>query len=313
MITNDDYEAEYIGDSEPVDSPAEPVEEQEDVQAADYEAEARKQGWKPQEEFDGPSDKWRPAEEFVKRGNEDPRILYSRVTKLDRTLAEERRAREEERRAVEDRFERLNQMNLLALQRQRQQLEAQFSHAKRLAVKDGDEELYNRVEQQEQETRKAWQEEDQWQQQNTQAKPQPAQQQLQPEVSSWIERNPWFNKDQALTEEATAYEEYLARTQPGLSLDERLEKTREHVAAQYPNKFGRRPRTNGAQRQGSPVDSGARQPGQGGVDHGFAQLPNEFKAQFRNFVKEGIFEDTPKARAEYAKYATDPNADRKVN
>ena len=33
-----------------------------------YEAEAREQGWKPKEGYEGDPEKWRPAKEFVERG-----------------------------------------------------------------------------------------------------------------------------------------------------------------------------------------------------------------------------------------------------
>ena len=33
-----------------------------------YESEAREQGWKPKEEYEGDPEKWRPAKEFVERG-----------------------------------------------------------------------------------------------------------------------------------------------------------------------------------------------------------------------------------------------------
>lgn len=307
----DDYDAEYIGDDTPPESHEEATAQVEEPQGTDYEAEARKQGWKPKDEFDGPAERWRPADEFVNRGNQDPKILYSRVQKLDKTLSEERRAREEERRQVEDRFERLTRMQEMALLRQRQSIQTQFANVKRQAAAEGDTELYDHVEKQERETRQQWADEDR---QQEQAKPQAQTKQfdVQPEVRSWIERNPWFDRDRTLTEEATAYETYLAQSRPGLSLEERLEETRKHVVNQFPHKFGRKQKMNGQQRSGSPVDGGQRQAGAASDDNGFSQLPGEARQQFKAFAKEGLFEDTAAGRAQYARYYNDPNADKRA-
>lgn len=308
----EDYEAEYIGDDTPPESHQEGVERQEETEAPSYEAEARKQGWKPQDEFPGPAEKWRPADEFVERGNRDPAILRSRVEKLDRANEALQRRLEEQQQDFGQRFDRLSRTQEMALQRQREQLESQFSSVKRQAVDTGDTELYDRVEQQERETRKAWADEDKQQQEPVRQREAPQTPAVQPEVKAWIDRNStWYNKDPVLTDEAEAFEEYLAKTKPGLSLEERLEETRKHVVNQFPHKFGRKPQMNGngQQRSGSPVDGGQRQPGSSGDDHGFSQLPSEARQQFKTFVKEGVFEDTAAARSEYAKYYIKPNAD----
>ena len=46
----------------------EPQEPQEPIASDPYELEAREQGWKPQDEYEGDPNKWRPAKEFVERG-----------------------------------------------------------------------------------------------------------------------------------------------------------------------------------------------------------------------------------------------------
>jgi len=38
-------------------------------------AEAKRQGWVPEDEFNGPEGKWVDAETFVKKGKEDQRII----------------------------------------------------------------------------------------------------------------------------------------------------------------------------------------------------------------------------------------------
>ena len=52
-----------------------------------YEAEAREQGWRPKEEFDGDPVKWRPAKEFVERGE-----LFGKIDHLGKELKETKKA-----------------------------------------------------------------------------------------------------------------------------------------------------------------------------------------------------------------------------
>lgn len=52
-----------------------------------YEAEAREQGWRPKEEYEGDPNKWRPAKEFVERGE-----LFGKIDSLGRDLKETRKA-----------------------------------------------------------------------------------------------------------------------------------------------------------------------------------------------------------------------------
>lgn len=62
--------------------------EQNNVPEVDqYEAQAREQGWKPKEEFEGEPEKWRPAKEFVERGE-----LFSKIDTMGKELKETKKA-----------------------------------------------------------------------------------------------------------------------------------------------------------------------------------------------------------------------------
>lgn len=52
-----------------------------------YEEQARAQGWRPQEEWEGDPEKWRPAKEFVERGE-----LFGKIDSLGKDLKETRKA-----------------------------------------------------------------------------------------------------------------------------------------------------------------------------------------------------------------------------
>lgn len=58
-----------------------------EVQANPYEEQAREQGWKPKEEYEGDPEKWRPAKEFVERGE-----LFGKIDSMGKELKETRKA-----------------------------------------------------------------------------------------------------------------------------------------------------------------------------------------------------------------------------
>ena len=66
-----------------------PTQEQAQTQtpADSYETDAREQGWRPKEEWDGDPEKWRPAKEFVERGE-----LFGKIDSMGKELKETRKA-----------------------------------------------------------------------------------------------------------------------------------------------------------------------------------------------------------------------------
>ena len=64
-----------------------PQEQQPVVNTDPYEDQAREQGWKPKEEFEGDPEKWRPAKEFVERGE-----LFNKIDSMGKELKETRKA-----------------------------------------------------------------------------------------------------------------------------------------------------------------------------------------------------------------------------
>jgi len=72
---------------EPIVIPAENNEPNPSIAADPYESEAREQGWKPQDEYEGDPNKWRPAKEFVERGE-----LFGKIDSLGKELKETRKA-----------------------------------------------------------------------------------------------------------------------------------------------------------------------------------------------------------------------------
>lgn len=69
---------------EPVETNLEPSKV---TQTDSYESQAREQGWKPKEEYQGDPEKWKPAKEFVERGE-----LFGKIDSMGKELKETRKA-----------------------------------------------------------------------------------------------------------------------------------------------------------------------------------------------------------------------------
>jgi len=63
------------------------TEQTQTTQVDSYESQAREQGWKPKEEYEGDPEKWKPAKEFVERGE-----LFGKIDTLGKDLKETRKA-----------------------------------------------------------------------------------------------------------------------------------------------------------------------------------------------------------------------------
>ena len=74
-------------DNEPVVNQLESTEQTQATPSDPYEAQAREQGWKPKDEYEGDPDKWRPAKEFTERGE-----LFGKIDHMGKELKETRKA-----------------------------------------------------------------------------------------------------------------------------------------------------------------------------------------------------------------------------
>ena len=69
------------------DAPVETNTPESTPQVDSYEDEARNQGWKPKDEYEGDPTKWRPAKDFVERGE-----LFGKIDNMGKELKETRKA-----------------------------------------------------------------------------------------------------------------------------------------------------------------------------------------------------------------------------
>lgn len=245
--------------------------EQEDAapEADPVEAEARKQGWRPKEEWSGDPDNWKDAKTYVEHGE-----VKSRIAKLEKEHQE--------------RFDRLERMNKKAMERQEKQLKSEIEALKaqrRDAIKAGDVEAVEGIDAAIEERRNSDPED---------AKPDT------PEAKqkAWEASNNWFNSDFELRQYAINWSQFNAERNPTISFDDNMKALDAEMRRKFPEQFGakdtKKPAANGhaavdggGMLDGIPVKNGK----------GPESLPPEARAAGQRFVKQGLFKNL----TEYAK------------
>lgn len=183
------------------------------TQSDPYEDEARAQGWKPKEEYEGDPNKWRPAKDFVERGE-----LFGKIDHLGKELKETRKAmkmlQEHHTKVKETEYKRAVD-ELKALQK------------KHLLEGNSDEylettELLTDL--------KA-------EQKAREVAAQTAPQQPDPRFISWVDSNRWYKADAEMREYADVVGMGYANKNPGLDPEEVLEYVTAQVKARFKDKF----------------------------------------------------------------------------
>ena len=235
--------------------------------------EAKRQGWVPQEEYDGPADKWVDAETFVKKGKEINAILRKDNEFLKREIAEMKSTMMEFKKFSADNEKRAYDRALAELREQKKMAVSQGDGDKLLEVDDAIEELKEQRAKEAQETKQATN-------------------QIDPSFVEWNDDNKWFGKDPELTEEANLIGETLKRRQPTLIGREFLDEVTKKIKKMYPEKF-----TNANRNKPSPVEgtTGNKASGKTGK-YSFNDLPPEAKQACLKFEKQKLL-----TREEYIK------------
>lgn len=233
------------------------------------EAEARKQGWRPKDEWSGDPDNWKDAKTYVEHGE-----VKSRIAKIEKDYA--------------DRFEKLERSNQKAMERQKKQLEAEIETLKaqrREAIKTGDVETVEQLDAAIDERRKG---------DDPEAKEPDT-----PEAKqkAWEASNNWFNSDFELRQYAINWSQFNAERNPTISFDDNMKALDAEMRRKFPEQFRakeKKPAANGhaavdggGMLDGIPVKNGK----------GPESLPPEARAAGQRFIKQGLFKNL----TEYAK------------
>lgn len=294
------------GEGEPQDHLAEHEGDQ-GQDGHDYEEQARMMGWTPQDHWRGDPDRWVDAETFVERAQTRPAIAAERLRKADAALAEERAAREMDQQIAQEQFKRLEGMSVVALKRQKEQIEKSYAARMRQATEDGDVDTYDRLAAEKGEAIKEMDDEVAEVAKPVEP-PKPDPQAAIPPawkgaVDTFVGANAWFGQDPALTESMKYMHTRLQNEKPGLSPEENLAASLEFVRSQHPDKFGLPghtagfPPSNGSGQRAAPAEGGSRV-SEGGSPGKRARrkLKPEEREQGQRFVDEGLY----KSLDEYA-------------
>lgn len=232
------------------------------------EAQARRMGWAPKEEFRGAPEKWTDADTFVKNGMESLPILRERNRTLQRTVDDLSKTASEFKKTSDTAFER-------AYAKAKRDLEAEIEEKAKAG--DGAGAKASAKELAELEVEK---------------KERAAADKSDPVFDSWAAENQWYT-DPELKVEAEGEALKLRKRgekSEGLVF---LDKVKEKVKERFPEKFGNPRRQNG---------SGVERTAAGGDEtssrgkKGWESLPAEAKASGERYIKQKLF----KNKDEYA-------------
>lgn len=266
-----------------------------DTGPSEIETRARAMGWRPQDEFNGDQSKWRSAEDFVAKGENDLPVLRENLRRTTDQITQLQTRLAKQDQEFKQTISRVEKMSETALQRQREQLDANWSAAMRNATADGDVARYDQLEQGK---RVAL---DTFDKQLTEVKAPPPAETGQTErvplgerdeFKNWHKKNPWYGTDEEMSAVADAYSQNIARKRPDISLEDNMRETEQWVRKRYADKFS--PPSNDPP---AVEGGGSRMSATMGRGKGWNEIPADAKAQAAKFIKDGLFKD----QSDYAK------------
>jgi hypothetical protein len=248
--------------------------EQVEVEApepTESEAKARRQGWRPQDEYRGPADKWVDADAFLKRSDEELPVMRERLKKQDRDLADLKST-------VTKFAEHHAKVEKIAYERAMAEVKKQRREALAIGDADGFEAAEERLQELKEVKPAATQKE--------------AAKEISPDVQTWVQANPWFQSEPRLAKYAEQVCGELQSEDPTRDLSDILKEVAKEVKARFPEKFAN------AKRSAPPAVEGTGSVAAGKGSKSYANLPAEAKAACDKFLKQGLI----KSKDDYLKY-----------
>lgn len=226
----------------------------------DYEAEARSEGWVPQEEWNGPDEKWVDAKTFVDRGEKIAGILKSKVSRLEEDIA---RLNESNKK-----FGEYHRSQIQREHEKNQKLIKELEALRKQAISEGDGDAFDRADRQLTELRQ--------------------QQRLEPDAGTsqklaeaWLSENQWYQTNRKLGAYADGIaERVIAEGYTGKAYFDELTR---RVKQDFPEEFGNK------RRSGSPdVEGGGDREVTNSKSKTYSNLPADAKAACDRFVRDGF-------------------------
>jgi hypothetical protein len=251
----------------------EDTEQQTEVEApepTESEAKARRQGWRPKDEYRGSDDKWVDADSFLKRSDEELPVMRERVRAMERKLAEQERTTKQ----FAEHHARVQQ---IAHERAMAEVKKERREALAIGDADGFEQAEDKLEKLKEDkpgTKKEVVAE------------------ASPVVDEWIKKNTWFNPKTAMGRYAEEVCTELQNEDPDHDLSDVLKQVTKEVMKRFPEKFAN------AKRAAPPAVEGATTVASSKGSKGYPNLPAAAKIACDKFIKQGLI----KNRDEYLKY-----------
>ena len=219
------------------------------------EAEAREQGWKPKEEYEGDPTKWRPAKEFVERGE-----LFGKIDHMGKELKETRKAlkmlQDHHTKVRETEYNRaLTELKAL----QKKHLEEGNSDGYLETT-----ELLTDL--------KAEQKAREVVQQNVPNQPDPR-------FINWVSANKWYEKDAEMRKYADTLGAGYAASNPGIDPEEVLQYVTKEVRTRFSTKF-----VNPNREKPSTVEGAST----GAANKSLFELTDDERKVMNTFVRAGV-------------------------
>jgi len=280
-MSTENIEQGEIEEQVPLDTPPE-VDNEPDAAQQELEARARRQGWRPKDEYRGPPGRWRSAEEFLAHGENEWPVLRERLKKADEREAKLMAELEEQRKKVTEVSEVLVEMRDI----QTRQIEAEIARRKReaevqmqRAVETSDLPSYHQAKTELDQVEASRPQP----RQRTEApppSPPPPQPQdtIDPAIKVWTAENAWFERDPVLKAYAIDVDSDLMRRFPGMATSDRLDEVRRQTVGKFPEKFASPRRA-----QAAPV-TGSSPPAPRPKGKTYEDLPADAKASCDRFV-----------------------------
>lgn len=248
------------------------------------EAQARRMGWRPKEDFARPPERWVDAKTFVERGMTELPVLRDRYRKLDGQFSGMTKELTETKKSLAEQalvLTELREMTKNAEDRAYIRAARELAAREREAVAAADTAAYDAVQREradlEQHKPRAVSAPSVVS--TTPAAPQapPA---PPPEVESWVQANPWFRSDPVLNGVAIAFDAEVKRDHPDWTVTEQLAEVKAMVVSRFPEKFDN-PRRQAAPSVLTSNNSPAPRRGKAVKD-----LPKEYQDAFARFKRQ---------------------------
>ena len=233
-----------------------PQESKEPVVRVDaYEEEARSQGWRPKEEYEGDPEKWRPAKEFVERGE-----LFGKIDSMGKELKETRKA-----------LKMLQEHHSKVKETEYNRAVAELKTLQKKHLEEGNSDGYLEATELLTDLKA--------EQKAREVQAETATNQPDPRFVSWVNENKWYQADSEMRTFADAIGSGYAQSNPGLDPEDVLKYVTAQVKQRFKDKFVNPNRTKPSSVEGASTPA---------ANKSSFELTDDERRTMNTFVRAGV-------------------------